>query len=135
MNKITISGLVCSEVEYYYEYYGEKFYTFFICSKRKSGVADYIPCVVPDDLLERINEETTTAGGIIIPDNAREKPSRGRVIATGAGTQVADTLIPMTVKKDDVVLFAKWAASANEIKLEGRDYILIKETDILGIIE
>ncbi len=86
-------------------------------------------------LLERIEEENKTAGGIIIPDNAREKPSRGRVIATGAGTQVADTLIPMTVKKDDVVLFAKWAASANEIKLEGRDYILIKETDILGIIE
>lgn len=86
-------------------------------------------------LLERINEETTTAGGIIIPDNAREKPSRGRVIATGPGLYDGDDLIPMTVKPDDVVLFAKWASSANEIKLDGRDYVLIRETDILGIID
>lgn len=86
-------------------------------------------------LLERIEEETTTAGGIIIPDNAREKPSRGRVIAVGAGLYDGDKLIPMTVKENDTVLFAKWAPSANEIKLTGRDYVLIKETDILGIIE
>lgn len=86
-------------------------------------------------LLERINEETTTAGGIIIPDNAREKPSRGRVIAAGPGLYNGDELIPMTVKTDDVVLFAKWASSANEIKLDGRDYVLIRETDILGIID
>ncbi len=86
-------------------------------------------------LLERINEETTTAGGIIIPDNAREKPSRGRVIAAGPGLYDGDDLIPMTVKPDDVVLFAKWASSANEIKLDGRDYVLIRETDILGIID
>ena len=59
-------------------------------------------------LLERINEETTTAGGIIIPDNAREKPSRGRVIAAGPGLYDGDELIPMTVKTDDIVLFAKW---------------------------
>ena len=86
-------------------------------------------------LLERINEETTTAGGIIIPDNAREKPSRGRIIAAGPGLYDGDDLIPMTVKPDDVVLFAKWASSANEIKLDGRDYVLIRETDILGIID
>ncbi len=86
-------------------------------------------------LLERIEEENITAGGIIIPDNAKEKPSRGRVITTGSGTYVGDELIPMTVKTGDVVLFAKWAASANEVKIEGRDYILIKETDILGILE
>ncbi|MBR1954154.1 MAG: co-chaperone GroES [Alphaproteobacteria bacterium] len=86
-------------------------------------------------LLERINEETTTAGGIIIPDNAREKPSRGRVIAAGPGLYDGDKLIPMTVKTDDIVLFAKWASSANEIKLDGRDYVLIRETDILGIID
>lgn len=86
-------------------------------------------------LLERINEETTTAGGIIIPDNAREKPSRGRVIAAGPGLYDGDDLIPMTVKPDDIVLFAKWASSANEIKLDGRDYVLIRETDILGIID
>ena len=86
-------------------------------------------------LLERIEEENITAGGIIIPDNAREKPVRGRVIATGSGVYNGDKLIPVAVKEDDVVLFAKWASSANEIKLEGRDYVLIKETDILGIIE
>ena len=86
-------------------------------------------------LLERINEETTTAGGIIIPDNAREKPSRGRVIAAGPGLYDGEELIPMTVKTDDIVLFAKWASSANEIKLDGRDYVLIRETDILGIID
>ena len=86
-------------------------------------------------LLERIEEETKTAGGIIIPDNAREKPSRGRVIAIGAGMYDGDDLIPMTVKVDDIVLFAKWASSANEVKLDGKDYVLIKETDILGIID
>ncbi len=86
-------------------------------------------------LLERLEEENITAGGIIIPDNAREKPVRGRVIAAGAGIYSGDKLIPVAVKENDVVLFAKWASSANEIKLEGRDYVLIKETDILGIIE
>ncbi len=86
-------------------------------------------------LLERIEEENKPAGGIIIPDNAKEKPSRGRVIAVGTGTYAGDEHIPMTVKNGDVVLFAKWAASANEIKLDGKDYVLVKETDILGIIE
>ena len=86
-------------------------------------------------LLERLEEENITAGGIIIPDNAREKPVRGRVIATGTGIYSGDKLIPVTVKENDVVLFAKWASSVNEIKLEGRDYVLIKETDILGILE
>lgn len=86
-------------------------------------------------LLERIEEENITAGGIIIPDNVKEKPSRGRVIATGNGTYNGDDLIPMSVKAGDVVLFAKWAASANEVKIDGHDYVLIKETDILGILE
>lgn len=86
-------------------------------------------------LLTRIEEENKTAGGIIIPDNAREKPSRGRVVAIGDGAFDGDEKIPMTVKVDDVVLFAKWAPSANEVKLDGHDYVLIKETDILGIIE
>lgn len=86
-------------------------------------------------LLERLEEETKTAGGIIIPDNAQEKPSRGRVIAVGPGAYAGDYLIPMTVKENDVVLFAKWASSVNEVKIDGRDYVLIKETDILGILE
>ena len=85
-------------------------------------------------LLERIEEENKTAGGIIIPDNAREKPSRGRVIATGDGAMDGATRIPMTVKPGDTVLFAKWASSVNDVKLDGKDYVLIKETDILGIL-
>ena len=86
-------------------------------------------------LLERIEEENKTAGGIIIPDNAKEKPSRGRVIASGAGIYSGEKLIPLTVKPGDTVLFAKWASSVNEVKIEGRDYVLIKESDILGILE
>lgn len=86
-------------------------------------------------LLERIEEENITAGGIIIPDNAKEKPSRGRVIATGNGIYNGDDLIPMSVKAGNIVLFTKWASSANEVKINGQDYVLIKETDILGILE
>ena len=86
-------------------------------------------------LLERIEEENKTAGGIIIPDNAKEKPSRGRVIATGDGIFENGQKIPVSVKSGDVVLFAKWAASANEVKIDGRDYVLIKENDILGILQ
>jgi len=85
-------------------------------------------------LLERIDEENVTSGGIIIPDNAKEKPSRGKAVAVGRGAYDGDDLIPMTVKVGDIVLFAKWASSANEIKLDGKDYVLIKETDILGIL-
>ena len=85
-------------------------------------------------LLERMEEDNKTASGIIIPDNAKEKPSRGKVIAVGPGAYDGDELTPMSVKTGDVVMFAKWASSANEIKLDGKDYILIKETDILGIL-
>ena len=85
-------------------------------------------------LLQRIEEENKTAGGIIIPDNAREKPSRGRVIAVGDGAYENGTRIPMTVKTGDTVMFAKWASSVNEVKIDGTDYVLIKESDILGIL-
>jgi chaperonin GroES len=78
-------------------------------------------------LLERIDEENKTASGIIIPDTAKEKPSNGKVVAVGHDKDI-------TVKPGDVVLFAKWASSANEVKLDGKDYILIKETDILGVL-
>ena len=86
-------------------------------------------------LLERIEEENITAGGIISPDNAKEKPSRGRVVACGDGVRDGGQLVPLGVKDGDVVLFAKWAPSANEVKLDGKDFVLIKETDILGIIK
>ncbi len=78
-------------------------------------------------LLEPVLEENKTIGGIIIPDNATEKPSRGRVIAIGTDKEIQ-------VAVDNTVLFAKWASSVNEVKLNGKDYILIKETDILGVI-
>ena len=85
-------------------------------------------------LLERLEEENKTAGGIIIPDNAKEKPVRGRVIAVGDGIYENGQKIPVSVKQNDVVLFAKWASTANEVKIDGKDYVLIKESDILGIL-
>ncbi len=86
-------------------------------------------------LLERIAEDNKTAGGIIIPDNAKEKPVRGRVISTGDGEIQNGNRVPMTVSVGDVVMFAKWAASINEVKIDGTDYVLIKESDILGILK
>ena len=86
-------------------------------------------------LIARIEEENKTAGGIIIPDTAKEKPSRGRVVAVGEGAFENGARVPMTVAVGDVVLFAKWAASANEVKIDAKDYILVKESDILGIIK
>ena len=86
-------------------------------------------------LLQRIEEESKTAGGIIIPDNAREKPSRGTVVAVGDGETQNGARVPMTVAVGDTVLFAKWAASVNEVKIDGTDYVLIKESDILGILK
>ncbi len=86
-------------------------------------------------LLTRLNEESKTAGGIIIPDNAKEKPSRGRVVAVGDGAYENGVRVPMSVHVGDTVLFAKWASSANEVKIDGTDYVLIKESDILGILE
>ena len=81
-------------------------------------------------LLEKIAEDNKTAGGIIIPDTAKEKPSSGKVVAVGPG--IKDE--PMTVKAGDVVLFGKWASSANEVKIDGQEFVLIKESEILGIL-
>jgi len=86
-------------------------------------------------LMERLPEESKTAGGIIIPDNAKEKPVRGRVVAVGDGIIEDGKRIPMTVAVGDVVMFAKWASSINEVKIDGKDLVLIKENDILGILE
>jgi chaperonin GroES len=77
-----------------------------------------------------MEEMNKTQSGIYIPDTAKEKPSTGKVVATGTGLKDE----PMTVKTGDTVLFGKWASSVNEVKLDGKDYILIKETDILGIL-
>ena len=85
-------------------------------------------------LLTRQEEENKTAGGIIIPDTAKEKPVRGKVVAVGDGIYENGQKVPMSVKTGDIVLFAKWASSANEVKIDGIDYVLIKESDILGIL-
>lgn len=86
-------------------------------------------------LLEPIIETNKTAGGIIIPDNAKEKPSSGRVVAIGTGSVQQGMVRALSVKPGDIVMFAKWSSSANEIKIDGKDYILIRESDILGIVE
>jgi chaperonin GroES len=85
-------------------------------------------------LITRLEEESKTAGGIIIPDNAQEKPSRGKVVAAGPGETDGGKLNPTAVKVGDIVLFAKWAGSASEIKIEGKDFVIIKEKDILGVL-
>ena len=85
-------------------------------------------------VLKRIEEENRTAGGLIIPDTAKEKPSQGIVVAVGPGGRDEDgKLVPMTLKEGDKVLFGKW--SGTEIKIDGEDLLIMKETDVLGILE
>ena len=84
-------------------------------------------------LVKRVEEESKTKGGIIIPDTAKEKPQEGEVIAVGAGARdEAGKLVPLDVKKGDKVLFGKW--SGTEVKLEGEDLIIMKESDVLGVL-
>ncbi|MBP5215059.1 MAG: co-chaperone GroES [Alphaproteobacteria bacterium] len=85
-------------------------------------------------LVKRVDEETKTAGGIIIPDTAKEKPSEGIVEAVGNGFRAEDgKILPMSVKVGDRVLFAKWGGT--EIKVNGETRLIIKESDILAIVE
>ncbi|MGJ8562239.1 MAG: co-chaperone GroES [Alphaproteobacteria bacterium] len=84
-------------------------------------------------VVERVKEETKTAGGIIIPDTATEKPSEGKVISVGPGVRGDDgKLIALDVKKGDVVLFGKWGGT--EVKIGGKDLLIMKESDIMGVI-
>ncbi len=85
-------------------------------------------------LVRRIEEEEKTKGGIIIPDTAKEKPQQGEVVAVGPGARTEDgKLIPMDVKVGDKILFGKWAGT--EVKIEGEEYLILKESDILGVLE
>ena len=85
-------------------------------------------------VVKRIDAEEKSAGGIIIPDTAKEKPMEGEIIAAGPGARnEAGQLVPLDVKAGDRVLFGKW--SGTEIKLEGEDLIIMKESDIMGIID
>jgi chaperonin GroES len=85
-------------------------------------------------VVKRVEEESKTKGGIIIPDTAKEKPMEGEIVAVGPGARdEKGNLVPLDVKKGDRVLFGKW--SGTEIKLDGQDLLIMKESDIMGIIE
>ncbi|HZY50419.1 MAG TPA: co-chaperone GroES [Devosia sp.] len=85
-------------------------------------------------VVKRIDAEEKSAGGIIIPDTAKEKPSQGEVLAVGPGARDdSGKLVALDVKVGDIVLFGKW--SGTEVKLDGEDLLIMKESDVMGIIE
>ena len=84
-------------------------------------------------LLKPLSAETKTKAGIIIPDTAQEKPQQGKVVAVGAGKRLEDgRLIPMDVKVGDKVIYGKW--SGTEVKLDGKDHVILKEEDLFGVL-
>ena len=84
-------------------------------------------------LVRRVEADQKTAGGIIIPDSAQEKPSEGEIVAVGTGFKAEDgTVTPLDVKEGDRILFGKW--SGTEVKLDGEDLIIMKESDIMGVM-
>jgi chaperonin GroES len=85
-------------------------------------------------LVEKVESEEITKGGIIVPDSAKEKPQQGKVIAVGQGKRLEDgKLVPLEVKAGDTILFGKYSGS--EIKIEGNEYLIMKEEDVLGLVE
>ena len=85
-------------------------------------------------VVRRIEGEEKTKGGLIIPDTAQEKPQEGEVVAIGTGTRAEDgTVTPLDLKAGDKILFGKWSGS--EVKLDGEDLLIMKESDVLGIID
>ena len=85
-------------------------------------------------VVKRIDAEEKTAGGIIIPDTAKEKPSQGEVVSVGpGGRDDAGKLVPLDVKAGDRVLFGKW--SGTEVKIDGVEYLIMKESDIMGVLD
>ncbi len=85
-------------------------------------------------LLRRVEQNEKTAGGIIIPDTAKEKPMEGEILAVGSGSRNEEgKVVPLDVKAGDRVLFGKW--SGTEVKIDGEDLLIMKESDLLGIIE
>ena len=85
-------------------------------------------------LVKRLEEEETSKGGIIIPDSAKEKPAEGKVVAVGKGKVLEDGKVqPLDVKAGDTVLFGKY--SGTEVKIEGEEHLIIREDDVLGVIE
>jgi|TARA_B100001094_G_C17973253_1_gene691417 chaperonin GroES len=85
-------------------------------------------------LIRPLDAEEKTAGGIIIPDTAKEKPMEGQIVAAGSGTKGDDGKVtPLDVKKGDRVLYGKW--SGTEVKVDGEDLLIVRESDVMGIIE
>ena len=85
-------------------------------------------------VVERIDADAKSAGGILIPDSAQEKPSQGEIVAVGpGGRDEAGKLIPIDLKKGDRVLFGKW--SGTEVKIDGEDLLIMKESDIMGVLQ
>jgi len=84
-------------------------------------------------LVKRIDQEEKTKAGIIIPDTAKEKPQEGKIMAVGSGRRDDGTIVPLDVQVGDRVLFGQYAGT--EIKLDGEDYLILREEDILGVIE
>ncbi len=85
-------------------------------------------------MVRRVGQEEKTSGGIIIPETAQEKPMEGEIVAVGSGTRTEDgKILALDVKPGDRVLFGKW--SGTEVKIDGQDYLIMKESDIMGIIE
>lgn len=83
-------------------------------------------------LVRRIEAEEKTAGGIIIPDTVKEKPMEGEIVAVGSGTRTEEgKIVPLDLQPGDRILFGKW--SGTEIKLDGQDYLVMKETDVMGV--
>ena len=85
-------------------------------------------------LVERVEEDEKTRGGIIIPDTAKEKPAEGKIVATGNGRMGEDgKLLPMDVKVGDRILFSKYGGT--DVKIDGSDYLILRQDDVLGVIE
>lgn len=85
-------------------------------------------------VVERLEEEEKTSGGIIIPDSAKEKPQRAKVLSVGPGARDENgKCTPVDVKIGDVVLFTKWGG--NEVKIDGKEYLILKESDVIGVLE
>ena len=85
-------------------------------------------------IVKRVEEETKTAGGLFIPETAKEKPQRGEIVAAGNGKKTEDgKVLPLDVKVGDVVLFGKYAGT--EIKVDGNDFLMMREDDILAVVE
>lgn len=99
----------------------------------KEGVKMKIRPLNDRIIVERLEGETRTSGGIVLPDTAKEKPKQGRVVAVGAGRLEEGKRIPVEVKEGETILFGSYAGT--EVKIDGKEYLILREEDVLGIVE